>query len=79
MVKSEGWYKFRQVFPCPECEALRSRRYDLMVHLVKRHGKMVEEAKVVADRVAMKYEEITFKLLDVAPGSRYAKSVLRGE
>ena len=79
MGKGETRYNFRMVFPCPECEALRSRRYDLMRHLMKRHGYSEEEAKGLADGVEAKYEERTSKLWDAAPKSRYAEKAPGGK
>lgn len=79
MGKGETRYNFRPVFPCPECQALRSRRYDLARHLVERHGKSEDEAKMISAGVEMKYEEITSKLWDAAPGSRYEKNAPGGK
>lgn len=73
MGKGETRYNFRPVYPCPECQALRSRRYDLARHLVEKHACSEDQAKVVSDGVPMKYEERTSRLWDSDPHSRYAR------
>lgn len=72
-------YSLRKVVSCPECQSLRSRRWDLKKHLMEKHGYddgRAEEAARVAVECAV--EETSKVFVDVS-GTRYEKGVIAPE
>lgn len=79
MVKGEKRVEVVKAYPCPECQALRSRRWDLKKHLVEKHGYSEERAKAVASGVGMMWEERSSRLWHSEESSRYARQRPKGE
>ena len=78
-MKTNKHTELRLVVECPECHAVRSRRYDLMRHLVERHGYDKERAVRVSREVLLMDEWLTSVRVVSVRGSRYEESVPRGE
>jgi hypothetical protein len=72
-------YSLRKVVACPECESLRSRRWDLKKHLMENHGYDEARAEEAARLAVVSIVEETSKVFVDVAGSRYEKAATTPE